>query len=137
MKGFIYKIYDNTNGNCYYGSTKSPLNKRLHSHKSAYKNFCNGGSCKYCYSYKIIENGDYDISLVEEVEYENKQELHARERFYIENNECVNKILPNRDMKEYYITNKEKYLEYNRQNKEARKVYNKRYKEKKKLERQE
>ena len=32
--GYVYKIYDNTNGNAYYGSTKCKLSQRLAKHRS-------------------------------------------------------------------------------------------------------
>ena len=55
---------------------------------------------------------NYVISLMEEVFLENKDFMKARERHYIENNECVNKCVPNRTGKELYEANKEKRLEY-------------------------
>ncbi len=54
------------------------------------------------------KNKDYSYCVVEEVEYENKWELHNRERYYIENFECVNKNIPTRTRKEYDQDNKEK-----------------------------
>ena len=47
-----------------------------------------------------------DIILVESYPCENKNELHSRERYYIENNNCVNKIIPTRTSKEF----KKEYL---------------------------
>ena len=76
----------------------------------------------YITSFKIFENGDYDIILVEKYPCKDRMELYQRERYYIENNECVNKIIPTRtekewrednaekikeDKKEYYLENKE------------------------------
>jgi queuine/archaeosine tRNA-ribosyltransferase len=59
-------------------------------------------------SFKIIENGDYDIILLEEVkDCENKEQLRARERHYIESLDCVNKTIPGRTNKEYYQLNKD------------------------------
>jgi transcription-repair coupling factor (superfamily II helicase) len=62
-------------------------------------------------SFKIIENNNYDIILVEEFPCQNKDQLHARERFFIENTECVNKYIPTRTPKEYYEDHKEKISE--------------------------
>ena len=62
-------------------------------------------------SFKIIENGDYYIVLLESVNCTNNDELKARERFHIENNVCVNKVIPGRTDKEYYQANKEKIKE--------------------------
>jgi hypothetical protein len=57
------------------------------------------------------------IVLVEEVECKSKEDLHKRERYYIENNECVNKYIPGRTrketQKEYRDANKEIIKEKN------------------------
>eukprot|EP00952_Eustigmatos_sp_NYUAD-ZCMA_P009908 40808-Eustigmatos_ZCMA.PRE.1 len=59
----------------------------------------------YVTSYKVIESGDYDIVLIEDFPCDNKEQLHARERHYIETLECVNKVIPNRTSAEYYQAN--------------------------------
>ena len=109
--GFIYKIYDNTNGNVYYGSTKDTLCRRMSGHRTHYKVWSDGKRKTGCKSFDIIKNGDYAYSLVEQVEYEDKLVLQQRERWYIENNECVNKNVPARTLKEtkkaYYENNKD------------------------------
>ena len=110
MKCRIYKLIDNTNGNVYYGSTIQQLNKREINHKADYKRYLDEKHT-YITSFEIIKNNDYKIELVEEIEFETKDALHERERFYIENNDCVNKNIPNRTMKEYL-------KEYNKENKE-------------------
>jgi hypothetical protein len=114
MKGYIYKIFDNTNGNIYYGSTIQDVSQRIAGHRTHYKQFVNGkfGNSK---SFEIIANGDYDYSIVEEVEFEKKYDLHNRERFYIENNDCVNKFIPNRTKKQYKIENRDKINEQKKQ----------------------
>ena len=96
--GKIYKIVDNTNNNVYIGSTCKTLKYRLTEHKSAYKRFLKGlhGNTK---SFDIIKNNDYKIELLENCDIKTKQELIARERFYIDNNECLNKIVPGRTNK--------------------------------------
>jgi hypothetical protein len=128
--GYIYKIYDNTNNNVYYGSTIQKLSSRLSGHRRDYKKFLNGNG-DFITSFKILEYGDYAISLVETVEFNDKIELKARERNYIENNECVNKNLPNRTSKEYREANKdnlkEKNKEYYETNKEVNKEQRKEY----------
>jgi hypothetical protein len=78
----------------------------LSNHKSVYKRWCKG-TCSHSKSVEIIKNDDYSISLVEQVEYQEKAGLHRRERYYIENNECVNKIIPTRSQKEYKDANNE------------------------------
>jgi len=142
-EGKIYKIVDNTNDNKYIGSTCCSLKTRLSEHKSKYKRFLKGlyGNTK---SFDILKNNDFKIELLEKCNIKTKQELLARERFYIENNECVNKCIPgrydkgtqqyqkqyysdnkdkiNKSQKDYYIDNKRKLLdkanEYNAKNKD-------------------
>jgi hypothetical protein len=101
-KGKIYKIVDNTNGDVYIGSTIQTLKERMISHKHN----------KNCSSINIIKNGDYNIILVENYPCNSKKELETRERYYIENNECINERIPGRTTKERYQDNREKILEY-------------------------
>ena len=112
--GRVYKIYCNETGECYYGSTEETLSRRLSKHKGDYKRWKKGKS-SYMYSYKIIERGNYVISLMEEGEFENRDYMHARERHYIENLECVNKNVPNRTKKEYMVIFKETHPEYQKE----------------------
>jgi hypothetical protein len=92
--GKIYKIVCNTTGLTYYGSTCEPtLARRLVAHRSSYQHW-KSTKKGYVTSFKVMKNKNYDIVLVELVPSDNKMELHKRERFYFENNECVNKNLP-------------------------------------------
>jgi len=153
MKGFVYKIYDNTNENAYYGSTKQQVSRRIGDHRKDYKRYLNG-EYGYCKSFDIIKNCDYSYNVVEEVEYEEKWELLNRERWYIENNDCINKMLPfktkeelkeknNDRVKKYRETEKgknttklytkntfEERKKYREDNKEKIKEYQKKYREK-------
>ena len=96
----IYKIVDNTNGDVYIGQTKQKyLSERLAQHRSP-----NNKSI----SREIIKNGDYEIMLIEETDDK------TRERYYIENTECINKVIPGRTSEEYYQDNKEKVKAANR-----------------------
>ena len=105
--GKIYKIVDNTNGNVYIGSTcKKYLSSRLACHVLDYKKSL--VSKYYMTSFDIIKNGNYDIVLIEKYPCEDKEDLHKRERFYIESINCVNKNIPTRIPKEYRNDNKEK-----------------------------
>lgn len=123
MKGIIYKLECCITGEVYYGSTQYSLNKRMTEHKSNCKRW-KEGKTNYTTSYQIIDRGNYSYSLIETVEYEEKKQLEARERFYIENNECINKCVIGRTVKEYYEANKEAILErqkaYDKANKEHR-----------------
>ena len=110
--GKIYKIVCNITGLVYIGSTIEPtLAKRLTKHKSQYKIY-NGTKSHSITSFKVLENNNYDIVLVESYPCKNKDELKSKERYYIETIECVNKQIPGRTIKEYYEGNKETKLEY-------------------------
>lgn len=65
-------------------------------------------------SFIVIERGDFDIVLLEDVKCENKEQLHKKEREYIEKLDCVNKIVPTRTKSEYYQANREVLLERNK-----------------------
>ena len=99
-KAKIYKLIDNTNGNIYIGSTIQSLANRKSKHKQI-KNKCK--------SKLIIDNGDYDMILIENYPCSSKEELIARERYFIENIECINKNIPGRTKKELQNYNKEWY----------------------------
>ena len=108
----IYRIVCNVTGKQYIGSTTQSLAKRLSTHKSNFRVW-QQGKCNFITSFNIIENGDYDIVLVEELpDIKNVEQLRARERYHIEANECVNKVIPTRTMKEYYAANKEEIKAY-------------------------
>jgi hypothetical protein len=114
----------------YYGSTVNPLYKRKMDHKYAFKY-----KKVMCSSYKLFELGidDVEITLVESIICNSKEELHKKERFYIENNNCVNKNIPTRTDIEYREQNKDilclKKKEYYEQNKDKIKESTKIYRE--------
>ena len=108
--GKIYKIICNKTGLIYVGCTCKQLSQRLANHRSKYKQYLKNNK-KYVTSYKVIENGDCSIVLLENYPCNNKEELNAWERFYIETIECVNKNIPTRTLKEYYDNNKDAILE--------------------------
>ena len=109
-KAKIYKLTTIHNPDLvYYGSTVNPLYKRKGLHKGLFKS-----NKLTCSSYKLFELGidDVEITLVEYVNCNNKEELLKRERFYIENNNCINKNIPSRTGKQFYKEKKEFYKEY-------------------------
>ena len=139
-QGKIYRLV--SGGLVYYGSTIETLSNRLSKHKYKWKNTNNGTTSRLLYE----NNSDVLIELVEEYPCENKKELEKRERWWIENNECVNKIIPTRtmsewreksrhnrlkQMKEYYEKNKEQHKQYRKQQYEKNKeTINEKLKEK-------
>ncbi len=107
----IYKIVNN-NGLIYIGSTTQKyLSKRLACHKYHFERW-KKGKMNFLTSFKVIAEGDYKIELIEEVK--DNGLLLARERFYIENTKCVNKIKPTRTQKEYVEANKGKIRNRNK-----------------------
>ena len=119
--GKIYRIVCNTTGLTYYGSTcEDTMAKRLSHHKDSYKRYLNG-NYGFTTSFEILKNENYEIILVENFPCNSKDQLHARERFYIESNECVNKIIPTRTKKEYREQNKEEIAKYQKQYREQNK----------------
>lgn len=133
QKGKIYKIVNDELNLTYYGSTIEPtVAKRLTKHIYHYKHYMDGKGC-YITSFKLFENNNYKAFLVENYPCNSKDELLSRERFYIENNECVNKFIPTRTGKEYREAKKEhikqQKKEYYEDNKEHIKEQGKEYRE--------
>ena len=108
----IYMLESKEGGIRYYGSTTRTLKKRLQGHKKDKKRYEEGKTNHYTTSFKILEYEDCEISLVEDYSCNSKKELEIRERWYIENNECVNKQIPTRTDKEWREENKDKIKEY-------------------------
>lgn len=137
----------------YIGSTCMPLELRLRNHKELYKQFMKG-SIKKTTAFKLFELGEVSINMVEDCsDVCCRKALLKRERFWIENKCCVNKNIPSRTIREtqlayynmnkekikqYYINNREKRIEYAKQyinnNKEKQNGYMKTYREKKQRE---
>ncbi len=86
--GKIYKIICDTTGDTYYGSTTMALCKRKSVHKDTAKQEGNYTSSK------IINGGNWRMVLIEAYSCNTKEELFAREQYYIENFPCVNKNIP-------------------------------------------
>ena len=139
MKGIIYKIECNETNEVYYGSTQQSLKKRIEGHQRAHKRW-KEGKYHFVTSFDIMDRGNYSYSLIETVECKDIKQLEARERYYIENNECINKYVPGRTTKEYYKDNKDVRLHYQKDYyvanidkiKEQKKAYNEANKEQKK-----
>jgi len=129
QQGKIYKI---TSGELtYIGSTCEPtLARRLAGHITGFKRWKEGKGNKNT-SYSIFEKGNYEITLLELCQCNSKDELTARERFYIETTICVNKYIPGRTSNEYYQEHadkiKEQHKEYNQNNIEKRKQQRKKH----------
>jgi hypothetical protein len=128
----IYKITCDTSGLVYFGSTtKERICDRICGHRYEYKMYLADNTKAYTTSFKVLENNNYRYELIEAFPCNLKEELHAREGWYIKNNECVNKQTPSRTRAEYYQDNKEALtnsrLKYKDENPEAIRLRNKKY----------
>jgi len=101
--GKIYKIVNDKNNMTYFGSTTQQLSKRMAKHRSLFNKL--GG----CNTYDKFGNiKDCKIYLIELYPSNTKEELLKRERYYIENFDCINSQIPGRTRKEYYSMNNTK-----------------------------
>jgi hypothetical protein len=109
--GKIYRIVDFTDDNVYIGSTcEKTLAHRLAKHVQDYKRYINE-KFHFVTSFKILENNNYDIQLIEAFPCNSRDELHQREGYHIKNTpNCINKCIPGRTKKDsdkqYYENNK-------------------------------
>ena len=112
----IYRLYNERLNLTYYGSTIRPINLRFNDHKADAKR-------KTATSKQLFQEGD-DVTcdVIEYVDCLDKATLLKRERYYIENFDCVNKFIPGTTSAEYHQDNKESITEkhriYHHKNKE-------------------
>ena len=89
-KGYIYQLKCSKTGNIYFGSTINPTNRYAQhtgpKNNTASSNFVNP-----------------KMKILEEIDFEDRVELNLLEKDYITNNECVNKLIPLRDRKEWIL----------------------------------
>jgi hypothetical protein len=118
--GKIYKIYSDETDLVYYGSTTRKLYERFAEHKIDFKRRPNISIGL------LLKDFVCKIVLVEDYPCERKEQLLMRERFYIENNNCINKNIPIETKEERRLKNIE--LDRIRNKTEHRKEYSrKRY----------
>ena len=121
MKGYIYKIIsiDTENKHIYIGSTNESLKKRLEEHKVKAVKWPDRKVYKY-----ISENGGWDqfeIKIVEKIEYENDTELKIKEEEYRAAQEqslllnTYKSYISLEDREEYFKQYRKDYKEKNRE----------------------
>ncbi len=114
-QGKIYKIMVNSDPDrpVYVGSTcKQYLSQRMDNHRSQYKMWKEGKKNNVTV-FDIFDKYGIDnccIVLLELVSATTIDELHARERFWIQCTVCVNKVIPGRTNSEYYADNRDRIL---------------------------
>ena len=108
QNGKIYKITGG--GLTYIGSTTLKLSNRMAHHRNDFKRYNEGKRKYYLTAFNVLKQPDYLIYLIEAFPCNNSDELFARERYWIENTNCVNKFIPNRSKAEHYQDNKDDIL---------------------------
>jgi group I intron endonuclease len=141
--GKIYKIFNTQNDKLYVGSTTQSLNDRLKKHKSC----VNGLSLPFYKAVLEIGKANFYIELIEDYPCNSKQELNAREGYWIKHFDTAkigyNKNVAGRTVKEHYqeeikgnpeekIKNIERQKRFLENNKEHRAEYLKEHNEKNK-----
>jgi hypothetical protein len=123
-KGKIYKIWSPSHEEvgCYIGSTTQPLYKRFSSHKTRTSKKTNSCSSKILFEYE-----DTRIDLLEEYPCENREQLNAKEGEWIRKENCLNKNIAGRTLKEYYQDHKERIRQYQYENKDKIRERRKRF----------
>jgi len=121
-QGKIYKIVSDLTDKIYIGSTTQTLCKRLAKHKSNHKGFLNGKD-KYITSFELFKLGETRIELIEDFPCERKEQLHAREGYYIKlfKDICVNKTIMGRTDKEWINDNRDKKAKIDKKYRESHK----------------
>ena len=122
QSGFIYKLTCKNTLKTYYGSTTGDIANRLTEHIHKYKRGVKHSSAD------IIAGGNYCIEELELIDFEDKNELRERERFYIMNDKnCINRNIPNRTSKDWHLANPNYNKTYYENNKEKHRQYMRSY----------
>lgn len=120
----IYQILDNTTGKSYIGSTVKPIRTRLSIHLSCYNKWVNNNhNTTYYTSFEVLKNDNFGVFILELLSDSEAPTRYLRERHFVETIEnCVNKHIPSRTLKQYYNDHKTEInqfmKEYYQKNKE-------------------
>lgn len=120
----IYKLCSDKTDKIYIGSTcYKYLSKRFSNHKWDENRYKQGKRKYQLTSSQLLCYDDCRIEIIEVFPCSCKEELHKRERYYIEKykSQCVNKFIPTRTHAEYYIDNKQRLNQINKNNYEKNK----------------
>ena len=134
--GKIYQILNNVNDDIYVGSTCQALSKRMYEHRSTCNNSYDAKAKLYQLMREIGQDNFY-IELIETYPCNSKEELNAKEGYYIRERATLNMAIAGRKPKQYKQENKEHIKQTNKQyyedNKEhileKQKIYNEETKE--------
>ena len=119
--GKIYKIEpicEHDEGDIYIGSTtKDYLSKRMVAHRDVYNKY-KKGKYNFVTIFKLFDKYGIEnckIYLLESVNANSRDELLAREGYYIRTLKCVNKVIPDRTKKEYNEKYRQDHIEEERE----------------------
>ena len=114
-KSKIYKIVDVGYSEQYFGSTTVELSTRMARHRSKYNEYKKGKNVFYT-SFLLFDKFGLEnckIELVEMYPCDSKEELRKREGYWIKQEECVNKRIAGRTLKEHLEVYRPKYYKEN------------------------
>jgi hypothetical protein len=117
--GKIYKIESDLGDKIYIGSTtKELLSQRIASHNYQYKAWRKGQVKNRSMSFQLFDEYGFEnckIILLEKCPCTSKDELIAREAYYISTIPCVNKRIEGRTSKQYCADNSEKRKQHSKE----------------------
>lgn len=113
--GRIYVLRSPSTPKVYVGSTTKKITRRFQNHLSDFSRY-QRGMCKYKPTFDIIQHEDAVIELLEEISFENRQELLNRERHHLKQfvGHSVNVREPGRSIREWQNDNRDKLRANNR-----------------------
>ena len=116
-KGKIYKLVNSIDDQIYIGSSCTRLSDRKSQHKVTSRRHPNRSVYKHL---NLVGWENVEIILIENVNCNNKEQLHSRERHYIELlKPSLNKQIPLRSQKEWFQDNPNYLKQYYQANKES------------------
>ena len=115
--GKIYKLVNSIDDQIYIGSSCTRLSDRKSQHKVTSRRHPNRSVYKHL---NLVGWENVEIILIENVNCNNKEQLHSRERHYIELlKPSLNKQIPLRSQKEWFQDNPNYLKQYYQANKES------------------
>lgn len=125
IHGTVYKIINSVDDEVYVGSTTKTKEERMYKHRTS------SNRQKHYKLYKhfsLIGLDKFEIIVIEDDLFENKQELYKLEGFYINLLGTLNSNIAGRTMKEYYMDHIEDFKQYYLNNREDILRYQNQYK---------
>ena len=122
--GQIYKVVSPDFSKCYIGSTTEGIKKRLIRHKAAYNSIKRynkklDNTCFQLFDEYGVEN--CKIYWIEDWHCQSKKELEAREGYWIETTECVNRCIAGRSNEQWRRDHIEEKKAYDKKRREEKK----------------